>query len=79
MLKCKLCVANVENIDYKGETKRPMRLRFNEHVRDMICRRNDTPMGDYFRTIHHEAGHTPLPFEVRVLYRARDHPDRKIM
>ena len=60
-------LAKGENIDYIEETKRPLRLRFNEHVRDMICRRNDTPMGYYFRTTHHEAGHTLLPFEVSTL------------
>lgn len=73
LLKCSLC-----NREYIGESKRPLRLRYNEHVRDMVSRKVDTPMGEHFRTAHPEAGHTPIPFEVKVLYKARDHPDRKI-
>ena len=77
-LKCNICDAMNEKMEYIGETKRPLRLRYNEHVRDMTGRKEDTPMGDHFRTAHPQAGHTLQPFEVKVLYRASDHPDRKI-
>ena len=73
MLKCKLCDST-----YIGETKRPLRLRYNEHVRDMVGRKDETPMGDHFRTAHPEASHTPTTIQAHVLYRAKDHPDRKI-
>ena len=78
MLKCKLCGTNGTTSDYIGETKRPIRLRYNEHLRDMIGRNDDTPMGDHFRESHPEADHKPSPIQVKVLYRAKDHPDRKI-
>ena len=50
-----------------GETKRPLRLRYNEHFRDAIGRKEDTPMGDHFRMVHAQTDHSPPPFEVRVL------------
>ena len=65
---------------YIGETKRPLRLRFNEHVRDAFNRTPDTPMGDHFRDVHNGEvvpGST-IPLRVKVLYKSRDHPDRKI-
>ena len=37
---------------YIGETKRPVRLRFNEHLRDALNKSEDTPMGDHFRECH---------------------------
>ena len=64
---------------YIGETKRPVRLRFNEHLRDALNKSEDTPMGDHFREFHIsvERERNRL-FKRRVLYRAKDHPDRKI-
>lgn len=38
----------------------------------------DSPMGDHFRESHPQAeGHT-VPLSIRILYRASDHPDRKL-
>ena len=76
-LKCKLCGAT-----YVGESKRPLRLRYNEHLR---CAQNETkltPVGDHFETCHRgvtkaEKSTNP-PLEIRILMRTRDHPDRKI-
>ena len=64
---------------YIGETKRPVRLRFNEHLRDAINEAKYTLMGDHFRECHPtmEKRDTP-PFKIRIMYRSRDHPDRKI-
>ena len=78
-LKCKICNSRGIETEYVGETKRPLRLRYNEHVRDMLSRKEDTPMGDHFRLTHPDADDTPSPFDVKVLYRAKDHPDRKIV
>ena len=63
-------------VTYVGETKRPVRLRFNEHLRDTLNKTHDTPMGDHFQECHstHEGG---IPLKVRVLYKSEDHPDRK--
>ena len=64
--------------EYVGETKRPIRLRFNEHFRDINNKKDDTPMGDHFSKTHPDVGLTPSPIEAKALYRARDHQDRKI-
>ena len=72
-IKCSCC----ENMG--GETKRPLRLRFNEHLRDALNKSPDTPMGDHFQECHSSTHEGDLiPLKIRVLYRSKDHPDRKI-
>ena len=78
LLHCKLCRDDGVTADYVGETKRPLRLRYNEHLRDIMNRKEDTPMGDHFRTAHPGIDITAPPIGAKVLFRARDHPDRKI-
>ena len=78
MLRCKECDVNGVRTEYLGETKRPLRLRYNEHLRDAIGRKADTPMGDHFRIAHPSTNSTPPPFDAQVVYRATDNPDRKI-
>ena len=63
---------------YIGETKRPVRLRFNEHVRDAVNRSEGTPMGDHFMMCHATTDVPHIPLGVKILYKAKDHPDRKI-
>lgn len=77
-LSCQLCRTNNIKTEYIGESKRPLRLRYNEHLRDMVGRKEDTPMGDHFREAHENTHTTSTPIEAKVLYRAVDHPDRKI-
>ena len=79
-LNCKLCEGKGDDGTYIGETKRPVRLRFNEHLRDALSASEGTPMGDHFREHHPGAplNKSSLPLQVRVLYRSKDHPDRKI-
>ena len=60
-----MCTGGATSI-YVGETKRPLRLRYNEHLRD-ISNRKDTPMGDHFRMVHPDAESTAVPIEARVL------------
>ena len=55
-----------------------MRLRFNEHLRDAQNETQDTPMGDHFREHHHSEDRGTARLKLRILYRSRDHPDRKI-
>ena len=78
-LNCSMCKQGEKENIYIGETKRPVRLRFNEHVRDALHETEGTPiMGDHFRE-HHSGSHVPpIPLQIQVIYRARDHPDRKI-
>ena len=76
---CQICPGESTEGLYIGETKRPLRLRFNEHVRDMINKTKDSPMGDHFREHHRDFTHgSRIPLKIKVLYRSKDHPDRKI-
>ena len=76
-LSCTLCGAK-----YIGESKRPLRLRYNEHLRCAANETQLTPIGDHFSECH--AGMSKAekladpPLEVRILKKTRDHPDRKI-
>ena len=76
-LTCKLCGAT-----YVGESKRPLRLRFNEHLRSAVNETKLTPIGDHFGSCHNGIPKADKlndpPLEVKVLMRTKDHPDRKI-
>lgn len=78
-IMCELCLKNGVKNTYVGETKRPLRLRINEHVRDALNHTPDTPMGEHFQE-HHLARppSASIPFKIKVLYKASDHPDRKL-
>lgn len=78
-LICKLCRKGRQgDVHYIGETKRPVRLRFNEHIRDAHNLTEGTPMGDHFKEQHSQDDVPSIPLDICILYRARDHPDRKI-
>ena len=77
-LNCKLCHENGQKSNYVGETKRPVRLRFNEHVRNALNESEGTPMGDHFKECHSSTDVPAIPIELKILYKSRDHPDRKI-
>ena len=70
---CKLC-----GDSYIGESKRPVRLRFNEHVRSMLGATEYTPLGDHFRNKHPGINREKSMLGVQILRRTLDHPDRKI-
>ena len=71
-VRCEVC-GNI----YIGESKRPVRLRFNEHVRSMLCFTENTPLGDHFRNKHPNMRDRAL-LSIKILKRTLDHPDRKI-
>ena len=78
-IRCELCRQDGHDCVYIGETKRPLRLRFNEHVRDLKNRTPDTPMGEHFQASHSNISvDGKVPLTVKVMYRSKDHPDRKI-
>ena len=76
-LTCKLCGAS-----YVGESKRPLRLRYNEHFRCAVNETRLTPIGDHFESCHGDISKAEKvadpPLIVKVLKKAKDHPDRKI-
>ena len=77
-LTCNICKRSGQDRTYIGETKRPVRLRFNEHIRDVFNESEDTPMGDHFRESHPGTDGGANPLGIRILYLSKDHPDWKI-
>ena len=78
-IHCKLCKRKDRATNYVGESMRPVRLRYNEHRRDAINCTPNTPFGDHFMKEHaHEHRTDSDILELAILYRAHDHPDRKI-
>ena len=59
---------------------RPVRLRYNEHRRDAINKTANTPFGDHFLNEHNqdEIRTNSGLLDLKIVYRALDHPDRKI-
>ena len=79
-LKCVLCERKGEVVTYVGETKRPIRLRFNEHVLNAKNKTPETPIGDHFIEAHadHQTIGRDVPLSVEILQKTSDHPHRKI-
>ena len=79
-IQCKLCEKGGRKVTYIGEYMRPVRLRYNEHRRDAINKKASTPFGDHFlhEHIQDEISTNSNILNLKVLYRAHDHPDRKI-
>ena len=77
-IRCRICEEKGRDAFYIGEFMRPVRLRYNEHRRDAINRTANTPFGDHFMNEHtRDELHTKI-LDLKILYRAQDHPDRKI-
>ena len=67
-IKCSICEDRETDVAYIGETKRSVRLRFNEHVHNVKNGTVDTPIGDHFTESHQELqfvrGEIPLSVEI---------------
>ena len=72
-LECSLCGDR-----YIGETKRPLRLRYNEHLRDGTNKTRDTPLGDHFADKHPQDNATDTTLAVKIIRKCIDEADRKI-
>lgn len=79
-LNCNLCAAKGADVSYVGETKRPIRLRLNEHVLAAKNQTPDTPLGDHFMECHPSDPVPPnsVPVTVKILQKTKDHPERKL-
>ena len=73
-IKCMLC----QDVNYIGETKRLLRLRFNEHLRDAKNRTRDTPFGDHMRSLHSDDIITASSLHIQILRRCKDVASLKI-
>ena len=64
---CRLCAEQGKVSIYIDETKRPVRLRFNEHARDALNESEGSAMDDHFRE-HHPQTTVPIPIYVNHSY-----------
>ena len=74
-MDCKLCGGG-ESF-YVGETRRSVRLRYNEHIRDAKNKKTDTPFG-YHQTKHPDVQLDSSNVSIKILHVSKDGPDRKI-
>ena len=74
-MDCKLCDENASF--YIGETRRSVRLRYNEHIRDARNRKEDTPFG-FHQTKHPDIQLGSDNISIQILHVSKDGPDRKI-
>ena len=79
-ITCVVCQGKGDNVTYVGETKRPIRLRFNEHLLSAKNKTEDTPIGDHFISAHqdYESRRGEIPLAIELLQKTGDHPHRKI-
>lgn len=70
-LECALC-----SWIFKGETRRPIRERINEHGRAAQTKNAQNPVGRHFDTRHNRSQTPPLPFAVKITGRAVGNEDR---
>ena len=74
-MDCTLC--EKDHAFYVGETRRSVRLRYNEHLRDAKNKRTDTPFGLH-QTKHLNVQLSSTNISIQILRVSKDGPDRKI-
>ena len=79
-ITCKLCESEGSPQFYIGESKRPIRYRFNEHLGDARLRRLDTPLGEHILASHMDISNNEVnnAFHIDILSTDRDAPEVKI-
>ena len=84
MVVYKIICTSCKNVDrtefYIGESRRPVRYRFNEHLSDARLRKTETPLGDHILDFHPSMDDTTINsnFSIEILSTLRDSPDVKI-
>ena len=73
---CNLCDQNPSV--YIGESKRRVRERFNEHLRDAKNKTSNTPLGDHISRRHPDSTITPTSFKISIERVCKDVADLKI-
>ena len=71
-ITCNLCNSTGISEYYIGESKRPIRYRFNEHLWDARLRRMDTPLGEHIPNSHTDISNADVnnAFHIEILTRA---------
>ena len=79
-ITCSLCERNGRTEFYIGESTRPVRYRFNEHLSDARLRKPDTPLGEHIADSHFNASSTEInsAFTIDIIGWGRDSAELKI-
>ena len=79
-ISCKRCNNGHIPYFYIGETSRPVRERFKEHLSNARLRKLGTGLGEHVLDRHNDLGHKEInmSFAVEILSRNRDVADNKI-
>ena len=75
-INCELCIENPSV--YIGESKRRVRERFNEHLRDAKNKTQNTPFGDHMAKKHPTCDITPKSLKISIERVCKDVADLKI-
>ena len=75
MITCNLCA---HKTTYIGESKRSVRLRFNEHLRDAKNKTKNTPFGEHFMTCHPNIKIDHHTLTISILQVCKDMAELKI-
>ena len=75
-----MCLTNGRTEFYIGESTRPIRYRFNEHLSDARLRELDTPLGEHIVDCHRDASNAEINrgFNIEILKTGRDCAEIKI-
>ena len=75
-ISCNMCDEN-QSV-YIGESKRRVRERYNEHLRDAKNKTRNTPLGDHVNEKHPSVSITSTSFHISILRVCKDVADLKI-
>ena len=78
-ISCKLCGTSAPHF-YIGESVRPIRYRFNEHLSDARLRKPDTPLGEHVAAYHTNTSNIEINqgFKIEIIGSGRDCAEIKI-
>ena len=74
-ITCNLCP---QKTSYVGESKRSVRLRFNEHLRDAKNQTKNTPFGEHFMQSHPDVKIDENTLSISILQTCKDVGELKI-
>ena len=79
-ITCMMCRTNGRSEFYIGESTRPVRYRYNEHLGDARLRKTDTPLGEHIIDCHFGASNSDINsgFSIEILSSGRDCAEIKI-
>ena len=79
-ITCKECETERRDASYVGESTRPVRYRFNEHLSDARLHKMDTPLGEHILDHHSDLSNSHInhSFSIKLLDTGKDCADVKM-